>query len=94
MMERNYGPFNPDHCQPDFHTSMLLIIILALLYILKLTEVSFMENVSWWWVNGLAFLAFLWFEFIERALGLDKKTEDRMHDKMKEERIKRGFKKK
>ncbi len=73
---------------------MLLIIILVLLYALKFSDVAFMENVSWWWVNGFAFVAFLWFEFIEHALGLDKKTEDRMHDKMKQERIKRNFKKK
>lgn len=73
---------------------MFLIIVLALLYILKLAEISFMENVSWWWINGLTFIAFLWFEFIERALGLDKKHEDRMHDKMKQERLKRNFKKK
>ncbi|TXI89561.1 MAG: TIGR04438 family Trp-rich protein [Burkholderiaceae bacterium] len=73
---------------------MILIIILALLYILKLAEVGIMDNISWWWINGLAFLAFLWFEFIERALGLDKKQEDRMHDKMKQDRIKRTFKRK
>ncbi len=73
---------------------MILIIILVLLYGLKLSEIGFMEQVSWWWINGLAFLAFLWFEYIEHALGLDKKQEDRMHDKMKKERLKRNFKNK
>ncbi len=53
-----------------------------------------MEQVSWWWINGLAFIAFLWFEYIERALGLDKKSEDLLHEKMKKERLKREFKNK
>ncbi len=73
---------------------MILIIILALLYGLKFAEIGFMEQISWWWVNGFAFLAFLWFEFIERALGLDKKNEDILHEKMKKERLKREFKRK
>lgn len=73
---------------------MKLIIVLALVYGLKFAEVSFMEQVSWWWVNGLAFIAFLWFEFIERALGLDKKNDDILHERMKKERLKREFKNK
>ncbi|MBC3880395.1 TIGR04438 family Trp-rich protein [Undibacterium sp. LX40W] len=73
---------------------MILIIILVLIYGLKFAEIGFMEQISWWWVNGFAFLAFLWFEFIERALGLDKKTEDILHEKMKKERLKREFKRK
>lgn len=73
---------------------MILIIILVLLYGLKFAEIGFMEQISWWWVNGFAFLAFLWFEFIERALGLDKKNEDILHEKMKKERLKREFKRK
>jgi small Trp-rich protein len=73
---------------------MILIIILVLIYGLKFAEIGFMEQISWWWVNGFAFLAFLWFEFIERALGLDKKNEDILHEKMKKERLKREFKRK
>lgn len=73
---------------------MILIIILVVAYALKFAEVSFMEQVSWWWINGLAFIAFLWFEYIERALGLDKKSEDLLHEKMKKERLKREFKNK
>lgn len=73
---------------------MILIIILVLLYGLKFAEIGFMDQISWWWVNGFAFLAFLWFEFIERALGLDKKNEDILHEKMKKERLKREFKRK
>lgn len=73
---------------------MILIIILVVAYALKFAEVSFMEQVSWWWINGLAFIAFLWFEYIERALGLDKKNEDLLHEKMKKERLKREFKNK
>ncbi|MBX9721440.1 MAG: TIGR04438 family Trp-rich protein [Candidatus Obscuribacterales bacterium] len=70
---------------------MLLLIPVAILYALKLFEVSFMDQVSWWWVNGFAFLAFLWFEFFERILGLDKRKDELHHEKMRKERLKRNF---
>lgn len=71
---------------------MFLIIPIVILYALKLLEVSFMEQVSWWWINGLAFAAFIWFEFLERMLGLDKRKDDMHHKKMQDERLKRNFK--
>ena len=64
---------------------MPLIIVTALLFLLKYLEVSFLNSISWWWLVGLAFFAFLWFEFFERMLGLDK---------IKNDRIKRTFDKK
>lgn len=70
---------------------MPLIIILAILIALKFFEVSFMENVSWWWISGFGLLTFLWFEFFERLLGLDKQKGDMHHEKMKKERLKRDF---
>lgn len=70
---------------------MKLLIPVVALYILKLLDLSFMENVSWWWINGLGLFAFLWFEFFERMLGLDKRKDDMMHEKMHKERQKRQF---
>ncbi len=71
---------------------MILIIILVALYGLKFAEVSFMAEVSWWWINGLAFVAFIWFEFLERMLGFNKSKADMHHEKMRKERVKRNFK--
>lgn len=73
---------------------MYIIIPLALLSLLKFLEVSFMESVSWWWMIGLAVFGFLWFEFFERMLGLDKGQEELHHEKMRKNRIKRNFKEK
>lgn len=70
---------------------MPLIIISVGLYILKWMELGFMENVSWWWINGFAFLTFIWFEFLERMLGFNKNKDDLHHEKMKKARLKRNF---
>ncbi|MFZ6820309.1 hypothetical protein [Undibacterium sp. Ji22W] len=70
---------------------MKLLIVVVALYILKLLDLSFMENVSWWWINAIGFFAFLWFEYFERMLGLDKRKDDMLHEKMLKERQKRQF---
>lgn len=70
---------------------MFIIIPLFLLSILKYFEVSFMESVSWWWIICLAILGFLWFEFFERMLGLDKGQDELHHEKMRKNRVKRNF---
>ncbi|MET3118325.1 small Trp-rich protein [Undibacterium sp. GrIS 1.8] len=73
---------------------MPLIIVTALLFLLKYLEVSFLNSISWWWLVGLAFFAFLWFEFFERMLGLDKRKDHAHFEKIKNDRIKRTFDKK
>lgn len=70
---------------------MPLIITLIIVMLLKFLEVSFMEQVSWWWIVGFAFLLFLWFDFFERIFGLNKDKGDMHHEKMKKERLKREF---
>lgn len=70
---------------------MWLIIAVALLTLLKYLDVGPLVNLSWWWVVGLAVLAFLWFEFFERMLGLDKRKDHAHFEKMKQERVKRSF---
>ena len=73
---------------------MPLIIIIVLLTLLKYLEIKFINDLSWWWIVGLAFFAFLWFEFFERMLGLDKRKDHGHFEKMKKERLKRSFDKK
>ena len=72
---------------------MPLIFIIIALIALKYFEVGFVENVSWWWVAALGFAAFIWFEFLERMLGLDKRKAFDEMDKAREARIKQNFKK-
>lgn len=73
---------------------MPLIIAIVLLSLLKYLEVGFMANISWWWIVGLFGVAFIWFEFIERILGLDKRKAHDKLDKAREERVKKQFEKK
>ncbi|MDY7536950.1 TIGR04438 family Trp-rich protein [Undibacterium sp. RTI2.1] len=73
---------------------MPLIILVALLFLLKYLEVGFLANISWWWPVGLAVFAFLWFEYFERILGLDKRKDHQHFEKIKKERVKRTFEKK
>lgn len=72
---------------------MPLILLIVVLSLLKYFEVRFFVNMSWWWVIGLAGVAFIWFEFLERMLGLDKRRAFDEMDKMREERVKKMFKK-
>ncbi len=73
---------------------MILILLIVLLAGLKFFEVSFMENVSWWWITGLFLITFIWFEYIERMLGLDKKKEHKKFDNIQKNRAKKLFEKK
>lgn len=73
---------------------MPLIIIIVVLIALKYFEVRFVTNLSWWWIVGLGVVAFIWFEFLERMLGLDKRRAFDEMDKAREDRVKNVFKKK
>ena len=72
---------------------MPLIIVIALLTALRYFEVGPFANLSWWWIVGLMVVAFIWFEFIERMLGLDKRDSHDKLDKAREERVKNTFRK-
>ncbi len=70
---------------------MWLIWLGVALILLKLLEVSVFATMSWWWIVGLAVIAFIWFEFIERYLGLDRKKAFDEIDNIKKLRIKRAL---
>lgn len=70
---------------------MPLILVIAALAGLKFFEVVFFANLSWWWIVGLMAMAFLWFEFGEKILGLDKRKAHETLEKQREERVKRQF---
>ncbi|RQO33967.1 TIGR04438 family Trp-rich protein [Herminiimonas sp. KBW02] len=71
---------------------MILIIAIVLLTVLKYFEVGPLADLSWWWIAGLFALAFIWFEFIERMLGLDKRKAHEQLEKARQERVKKTFK--
>jgi len=70
---------------------MLLIIPIALLVLLKYFEIGPFAAMSWWWPIGLMIVAFIWFEFIERMLGLDKRKAHDESDRIRAERVKKAF---
>ena len=71
---------------------MPLIIVIVLLSLLRYFEVGPVANLSWWWIVGLMGVAFIWFEFIERLLGLDKRKSHNELEEARKERIKKTFK--
>jgi small Trp-rich protein len=71
---------------------MPLIIIIALLLILRYFEVGPFAGLSWWWIVGLMGVAFIWFEFVEGALGLDKRKAHDESEKARKARINKTFK--
>ncbi len=72
---------------------MPLIILLAALVALRYFEIGPFATMSWWWPVGVAVVAFIWFEFIERMLGLDKRAAHDKLEKQREERVKAAFRK-
>lgn len=71
---------------------MPLIIVIALLTALRYFEFGPFAELSWWWIVGLMAVAYIWFEFIEKMLGLDKRKAHEQLSKSREERVKKAFK--
>lgn len=71
---------------------MPLIIVIVLLSLLRYFEVGPVANLSWWWIVGLMGVAFIWFEFIERMLGLDKRKSHNELEAARKDRVKKTFK--
>ena len=72
---------------------MPLIILLAALTALRYFEVGPFARMSWWWVVLIAVIAFIWFEFLERILGLDTRTAIDKNEKLRAQRVKAAFRK-
>jgi len=73
---------------------MYLIILIVALAALRFFEVSIFAELSWWWIVGLMAVAFIWFEFIEKMLGLDKRKAHETLEKARKDRVKKTFEKK
>jgi small Trp-rich protein len=72
--------------------SMPLIFIIILLLLLRFFEVGPFATLSWWWIVAVMVFAFIWFEFIEKALGLDKRKAHDELEKARKDRVKKNFK--
>lgn len=70
---------------------MLIIIAIVGLSILRYFEIGPFAELSWWWIAGLFMVAFIWFEFIERILGLDKKKAHAQMEKARKKRVDQTF---
>jgi small Trp-rich protein len=70
---------------------MPLILLIAALCGLRLFEVSVFAGLSWGYIVALMVFAFVWFEFIEKLLGLDKKKVHKAENSRRAERVKQAF---
>ena len=70
---------------------MPLILLIVALAALRGFEVWRFADMSWWVIAALVVFAFIWFEFIEKMLGLDKKKDHELQDKRRNERVKKSL---
>lgn len=70
---------------------MPLILFIAALCSLRFFEVWRFAELSWWLIVALMVCAVVWFEFIEKMLGLDKKKEHNVLDSRREARVRQAF---
>jgi small Trp-rich protein len=70
---------------------MWLIWLGVGLIVLKLLDISVFATMSWWWIVLVGAIAFVWFEFIERRLGLDKKKAFDEYDETRKRRIEQAL---
>jgi len=77
----------------DSITDMWLLWISVALLALRYFEIGPFAAVSWWWVAGAFGAAFVWFEFVEKSLGLEKKKAMDEMEAARKARIKRALEK-
>lgn len=70
---------------------MPLILLIAALVVLRFFEVWRFAELSWWIIVGLMVFAFVWFEFIEKMLGLDKRKQHRDAARDRKKRVSKHF---
>jgi small Trp-rich protein len=73
---------------------MPIIILIVALVGLRYFEVWRFAEISWWYIVGLMVAAFVWFEFLEPMLGLDKRKAHNVDEQRRKERVKKNFDKK
>ncbi|MGO4378300.1 TIGR04438 family Trp-rich protein [Pseudoduganella sp. RAF53_2] len=70
---------------------MPIILVIVALCALKYFEVWKFAELPWLWIIGLMVVAFIWFEFIEPMLGLDKRKAHDVDAQRRKDRVKQSF---
>ena len=70
---------------------MPIILLIIALVALKYFEVWKFADLSWWWIAGTMAVAFVFFEFIEPMLGLDKRKAHNVDEQRRKDRVKKAF---
>jgi len=70
---------------------MPLILLIVALVALRFFEVWRFAELSWLWIVALMLCAFVWFEYIEKLLGWDKKKAHDEDGKRRQARVKKSF---
>ncbi len=70
---------------------MPLILLIVALVGLRFFEVWRFAELSWWWIAALMLCAFVWFEYVEKMLGWDKKKAHDEDEKRRQARVKKSF---
>lgn len=66
---------------------MPIILAILALCALRFFEIWRFADLSWWWIAGLMVAAFIWFEFVEPMLGLDKRKAHDVDAKRRKDRV-------
>jgi small Trp-rich protein len=70
---------------------MWLLWFALIVLLLRYFEIGWFATLSWWWVSVPFIASFIWFEFIEKRLGLEKKKAMDEMEAAKKARIKRAL---
>jgi len=73
---------------------MLLIVLIVGLSVLRFLEIGVFAGLSWWWIGALFVAAFIWFEYIEKMLGRDKRRAHDESEAARRNRVDATFRKK
>ncbi len=78
---------------PHAIAAMPLLWIGLLLVLLKWLEVGPVAQLSWWWILAPLAAAAVWFEWLERLFGFDRRQVDAVEwEKRRKDRVARQFK--
>lgn len=71
---------------------MYLVWLGAILILLKLLDFGLLIEVSWWWILAPLVAAFVWFEWLEKLVGLDRRKVDHLEsERRRKERVQAQF---